>query len=203
MHRPVRRRVGDIHKERFIRAVLTNEFDGVVADGVGVIKVITIRRYLCIVTSQRARIVEAAGAVNSSEEAVEPALARPVVLRAIRPAVSGHVPLAGHVRTVTGLFEHLGDGYTAVVQVAAITVITSVIHHVSDACLVLVEPGHQRSPRRAAAGGVVELRKAQAAGGKSIHVGRVNFTTIAADVRISHIVSHNQNNVRPFVLSAE
>jgi len=67
-----------------------------------------------------------------------------------------------------------------------------------DACLMLVKPGHQRGPGRTAASCVVKLRKAQPTGGKPVQIRRMNLTTITADIRISHIVSHNQDDIGPF-----
>jgi len=90
--------------------VLPNESGGIVTDGIRVIEIVIARWYLRIITGQRARVIETPGPVNSSEEAVVPALTRPIVLRALRSSVFCNVPLTGHVRAVTGLFEHLGDG---------------------------------------------------------------------------------------------
>jgi hypothetical protein len=106
------------------------------------------------------------------------------------------MPLAGHVRTISGLLEHLGYSNAAAAKVATITIITFVIHHMPDARLVLVKPRHQRGPGRTAASSIIELRETHTACGKPVQIRRIDFAAVTAYVRISHIIGHDQNDVR-------
>ena len=58
-----------------------------------------------------------------------------------------------------------------------------------------VKPGEQRGPCRAAASRVVELSESQAVSSKSVQHGSSNLTAVTADVRITHVIGQNDNDV--------
>ena len=200
--------VGDVEEERLVRRglrVLADEPDRVVADGVGV--VIGFLRLILgvadagddfIVAHERAGVPETARAVEGAVEAVEAALERPVVARRIVLARDGRdVPFAYGVGAVAGGLHGLRDGDAALVQLVLVArPALLAVHHVADARLVRVKPGEQRGARGAAAGGVVELRKAQPARRERIEVRRGNLAPVAAEVGEAHVVGENVNDVR-------
>jgi hypothetical protein len=54
----------------------------------------------------------------------------------------------------------------------------------------------QGSPSGPATGGVVKLGEAQTVLGKHVQAGRLDFTAIASQVGITHVVRHNEKDVR-------
>ena len=105
MHGPMGGREGDVHEERLIAVVLrmvANELGRVLADSIGVEEVGRVGRDQFVVPRERVGIVEAAGSVDRSKEAVEATLQRPVELLVIaaRLRLFGDVPFACHVRAV-------------------------------------------------------------------------------------------------------
>ena len=65
----------------------------------------------------------------------------------------------------------------------------------AHAGLMRIEAGHQRRPRRTAAGRVVELREPHAMLRQGIDVRRGNFAAIAAEVRPTHVVDENDDDI--------
>jgi hypothetical protein len=60
-----------------------------------------------------------------------------------------------------------------------------------------IEAGHETGTGGAAAGGIVELRKAQAVGSQAVKMRSINFSAVATDIRVAHIVGHDKQDVRP------
>ena len=58
-----------------------------------------------------------------------------------------------------------------------------------------VVAGEQFCPGGVTLGGVVELGETQPALGQPVEVGSLDFPAIAADVGISHVIDHDQDNV--------
>ena len=170
---------------------------GLVADGVGQEERARGRVDALVVPGQRAGMVVAAGAGDDAVEGVEAPLPGPVVLGTVAIHVSGHVPLARHVGPVAGLPERLGDGHGIGVEVAGVAVDAVVVHHVTDVGLVRVQPGQQRRPRGAAAGGVVELAEAQPARRQPVQVGGGDLAAVATQVREAHVVVEDHDDVGP------
>ena len=58
-----------------------------------------------------------------------------------------------------------------------------------------------------ALGGVVELGETQSAPGQLVEVGGFDFPAIAADIRVTHVIDHDENDVGPgpvrFFISGE
>ncbi len=107
------------------------------------------------------------------------------------------MPLAREVRRVAGRAQGLRDGHALVGQVARVAVRGVVEVQDADPDLVGVQPGHQRRARRAAAGGVVELRQPDALGREPVDVRGVDLAAEAADVGEPHVVREDQDDVRP------
>ena len=141
----MRRRVRQIKEERFRPpAVLVNEFDGVVAKGVGKIKALFGRRVRLIIHRHLAFDafgfslcdIEIIGpATDQSEVFIESPIDRPV-----RPVLA-NVPLARHQRSVSAELHCLGNGEAMLVQVALVGRIPFIADHVSDSGLVGIQSG--------------------------------------------------------------
>ncbi len=133
--------------------------------------------------------------MDGSVESVEATLEGPVGFIAIGRGVFGDVPFAGDVGGVAGGLENLCDGDAFFVEVAAVSVVAAVVHHVSDACLMSVESSEKCGACGAASSGVIELGEAQAVGGKGVKCWRFDFAAVAADVGVSHVIGHDEDDV--------
>jgi len=67
---------------------------------------------------------------------------------------------------------------------------------VPDARLMRMQTRQERSPCRAASRGVVKLREPNAARRKGVQLRRLDFAAVTADVGITHVIGHNQDDVR-------
>ena len=196
VQRPMGRGVGHVEKERPVAVGhVVDEADRVVTDRIGVIEILRLRLDRRVVAGQGDRVVEAARTVDRSVEAIEAALAGPVVLRCGRGW--RHVPLARHECVVARRAKDLGDGYASAVQFPAVPLPAAVFHHVAHARLMRIEPGEQSGSRRAASCCVVELREPQSAAGEPVEIRRGDLRTVAADVRETHVVGHDNDDVGP------
>jgi hypothetical protein len=81
------------------------------------------------------------------------------------------------------------------VEISSIAVRAFVLHHVPDSGLVGVEAGEQACPRRAATGGVIELREPQAVRGEVVEVRGADFPAIAPEVRVPHVVGQDDEGI--------
>ena len=202
VHGPMGGRVGHVHEERpvaVILGVVANVLGRVLADGVGVEKVGRVGADQFIVAGERVRVVEAAGAVDSSEEMVKPALKRPVELLvfAVRPRLFGHVPFPGGVRAIPGRSHGFADRQAMPVQPGRIAGKPPIPKHVPDPRLMRIQPGQQRTPRRAASARIVKLRKTNAALCQPVEVRRVDFAPVATDIGVAHVVRHDEDDIGP------
>jgi hypothetical protein len=91
--------------------------------------------------------------------------------------------------------EHLSDCRAVGLKGAAIAGLTLIAGHGADAGLMRIEAGEERGPRGAAAGGVVELSEAEAAGGEGVEMRRADFAAVAAQLGVAEIVGQDQNHV--------
>ena len=186
-----------------VARVLADELGRVIADRVGVVVFFgAILRVVGhgeerVVADEGAGVPETAGPLNGAVVAVEAALERPVVtLRLGFGGVAGReVPLARDVVPVAGGLEDFGHRHAPPAEFAAIGIDAVVVQHVADAGLMRVEAGEERGARGTAAGGIVEVREAQAAGGERIEIGRGDLAAEAADVGIAHIVGEDEDDV--------
>src|SRR5690242_10853607 len=101
-------------------------------------------------------MIEAAGADDGAVEMVKTALQRPGVGRL--GEIARNVPFAAEIGLVLLLLQHLRDGDAALVEVAGVAFGAVAVGEDADAGLVRMQASEQRSARRAAARGVVELR---------------------------------------------
>jgi len=120
-----------------------------------------------------ARIEEVAAAIGQSVVAVEAASGWQRAL----------MPLAGDQRAVAGVaqdFAKCGPMFQVVV---------------SDR--VGIVSGEQLGASRVALGRVVELGETQAMFGQHVDVRRLDLAAITTDVRVAHVIDHDQNDVGP------
>ena len=137
--------------------------------------------------------------VEETIETIESALKRPLV-KGSSSARVGHraqVPLPQCERGVSAVTKNLGDCGRVVRDVAS---------HVREARVevgdgahadrVVVAPRQQRRSCRTAQWGDVEVRVAQALGGKSVDVGRIDGRAVATQMRETHVVEEHHDDIR-------
>src|SRR5262245_2229705 len=105
------------------------------------------------------------------------------------------MPFADRVGRVARGPQYFGDRDGVAVQIAAIPVVATVVHHMSDARLMRVKPRQQRRPRRTATRRVIELSKAHAVSGKRVQIRRIDLAAVTTYVRKTHVVGHNDDDV--------
>ena len=212
MHRPVGGGETDVSEKRFIVVLVmmfANVLCRVIRDRIGVIKrfVITMlgrihwivkRRYEFVVSSQSVGVKETAGSVDRSVETIKAALSWPVTLFVFRfgADLAGNVPLACHVSFVACGFQSFGDRHAFTIDFAAVTVVAAIVHHVAHASLVWVQTGHKTRTSRAATRGVIKLREPQSILSQLVQVGRIDLAAVTTDIRKSHVIGHDVNDVR-------
>ena len=197
---PVGRGVGDVLEERFVeRGALLDHLYGVVGDRVGQVEARFRLDNVVVVPEALAEVVAAASG-RHAEDAVEPALAgRGHVGPAGVCGVVAYVPLAGHGRPVAAGLKNLGNRHAVAAQEALVLARPRYSSdHVADAGLVRVQPGQKRRPGGTATSEVVHLREPDAALGQPVEVGRGNLGAVAAQVRKSHVVGQDEDDVGPF-----
>ena len=64
--------------------------------------------------------------------------------------------------------------------------------------LVRIEPGQERSTRRAAATDIIELCESKPVLRQRIEVRRLDFPTEAADIRKPPVIGHDEKDIRTF-----
>jgi hypothetical protein len=69
--------------------------------------------------------------------------------------------------------------------------------HIVIADRVGVIAGEEFGPGGMTLGGVVELGETEPILSKLIKVGSLDLPTVTTDVRVAHIIDHDQNKVRP------
>jgi hypothetical protein len=83
-------------------------------------------------------------------------------------------------------------------QVALVSFISSIAHHVSHSRLVRVKPGHKTGTGGTATGRIVKLGVPEPVGCEAVKVLGPYLAPVASDVRISDIVGHDEDDVRAF-----
>ena len=196
LQREMRRVIGQVEQEGLLgRERLVNELDAEIGIKVGGVPVL---RQLRRIIGQRLAVEEkpvplALGVVEAALRGVEAALeaAFPGNDAVLLP----HVPFAAHGGEIARPAQHLAKGDAAVVEPPAIARHAAVLDHVPHAGLMRIKPGEDRSARRAAAAGVIELGEAQTVGRQLVEVGRRDLAAVAADVREAHVVHQDDNDV--------
>jgi len=198
--------VGQVQKERLARRfllVLPQEAHRVIADRIRIIK----DRGLVIgvvfggdkpvLPAQGGRVEEIAIPADGAIELLKTALQGPVGVVVVGAVAVRDVPFAAHIRAVAGGAQYFRDRHALAIQVAAVTRVIAVHHHVADARLVRIQAGQQRRPRGAAARGVVELGEPEAVGRQRIQVRRLNLPAATAQVGKADVVGQDQQKIGP------
>ena len=131
-------------------------------------------------------------------KAIEPSLQRPVGNVRVRYfvcLVGGHVPLPGHVGSISCRLKHLRNRDTVPVEISLILRNPVVAHHVANAGLVRIESGEKGSASGAATCRIVKLSEPKAIRGKAIECWGVNLSSVTTDVRVAHIVRHDKDDI--------
>ena len=184
-----------------IALVFLDVTHGVIADGVGVIIVVGLvsligeGRYLGVLARERVGIKETAGAVDSAVEAVESALAWPVVFRPLRFYMRRNVPFPRHVGGVSGGLHYFRNGADIFAEIPLEAGQVLITHHPANPRLMRVHAGEQRSPCGAAPAGIVKLREPHALVGQGIQSRGANLAAVTADIAPAHVISHGDNDV--------
>ena len=109
------------------------------------------------------------------------------------------MPLAGQISTVVSLFQYFGDGYALFRQVPTITVDVIVeMRHVTHSNLMWIHTGQEAGSCWTATCCIVKLGISQTLRCEAIQVGCIDFAAVASDVRVTHVVSQNENNIGLF-----
>ena len=152
VHGPVGSRIRYVHEERIAArafGMLSHIAHRMVADGIrvivslGFVLRIIVRRDIGVASTQGCGIIKTACPGDGAVEPVKAPLQRPVVLGAALADKTRHMPLACHVGAVVGPLENLCDGQAVCVQVTLVGFVTLVVGHVSDARLMLIQPGQE------------------------------------------------------------
>ncbi len=93
------------------------------------------------------------------------------------------VPFSGNEGTVSNGTQDLAEGGTML--------------HIVVTNRVGVVPGKQLRPGGVTLGGVVELCETQPALGQPVEVGSLDFPAIASDIRVTHVIDHDEDDVGP------
>ena len=204
VQRPVRCGVRDVEQEGTILVdggVPADVVDGLLVDPIGVVEVLTVAFDVVVPPGERHGIKEAARPVNRAVEGFEPPVERPVGALlgfdhlARLAEVVGDVPLPAHAGGVARVAEGFGHRRTVGGEFTAVALGPTVVDHVPHPRLVRIATGHERRPGGAAPRGVVEVREADPVGGEPVEVRGANLAPEAPDVRVAHVVGHDQHEV--------
>ncbi len=110
------------------------------------------------------------------------------------------VPFARHVGVVTRVEQDFGDRRHALVEIAlvarqALKVGHLLMRHDAHAGTVIVDAGEKHSARRRTQRGAVETRQQYAFVGQRVDVGRGDLAAVSAEIRVAHVVHHDQQHV--------
>src|SRR3546814_2405617 len=100
---------------------------------------------------------------------------------------------------IAGFPKYFGQRHRTLQQVPAVSLAVFVGSHVTDARLMIVQPRQQRSSRRTASGRIVKLTESESVLRQGIKMGCLYLAAIAAQVRKTQVVSHDQHNIGPLV----
>jgi acid phosphatase family membrane protein YuiD len=106
------------------------------------------------------------------------------------------MPLAAHVSVVTACPQHFGNRHALAIQLTAVAIMSAIVRHVTDAGLMRVKSREQCRARGTTARRIVKLREPNALPGQTVQIRRLNLTAVTTDVRETHVVGHNQQDVR-------
>src|SRR5688572_5589253 len=106
------------------------------------------------------------------------------------------MPFAGHSGAVPGGAQGLGDRWTILAQIAAISRPAVVVHHVTDARLMGIKAGHQRGTWGTTASTIIERGEARTGGGECVDMRCFDLRSVAANVGKAEIVGQEDDNIR-------
>ena len=130
---------------------------------------------------------------------IETAPRRPLVERTRRvpPRHRRQVPLSDGITAVTARVQEFGQGpYVVAYPTPVPGMVTAPFGNVAHARGMGVHTGQQARPGRRAQRGNMEVVVAQAMGGETVHAWRGHLGPIAAEVAETHVVEHDQDDVR-------
>ena len=202
---PVRGRVCEVQEERLVRIVpgrLLHKLDRMLCERVGGIVVFWQGQWHgCIIQGQHlvpGRLVEIAGPANQPVKPVKPTVSRP------HTAECPNMPLTGHQGTIPRLVQGFSQCHTVPVQgplVGRVTIVEPLIlilaGHVPDPGLVGVKTRQQGCTRGTTSRRVVEVSEPNAPVREPLQIGRSDFSTVRADVRVPKIIGQNEDNIGP------
>lgn len=200
--------VGKVEEEGLVVLLLFEESDGVVGESIGGVIWRAWSRKMHIVERQASTSTRLQIARGSSQDAIkmlEASLQRPFLF-----SVQSDMPFARHIGMVSCIAKHLGHRHAIAVQEPHISVLAlmlgvfsvfklRVFRHCSDAGLMGIEACQQACSGGTGASAIVELREAKPSSGQSIDIGCRNLASVASNVGIAHVVSHDEQNVRTLV----
>ena len=200
---PVRCGMSEIEKEGPPIFAALDHVDGFVGNGVREIEALGRHLDPLVVFNQVVGREVVDGAVDDTEEAVEAPLSRRRMclvadgppVRLAGDVVAAHVPFAGHQRPVIREAEHLGDRRGVFTEVSLIGSGAQVRGHVTHAGLVRIEPGQERRPGWTAPRAVVHRREHESVARQGIEMRGLDFGSHDAEIRESHVVDQNENDV--------
>ena len=164
---------GNVLKERFVGFRKFPDLPtGLDPDAIRVIVILLVDLGKLGIAGQGIRIIKGTGPRHGPVEIIETALDGSVLL-----GVSSKVPFSYHSGLVTGWLEKFRNGYLTGAQTIA------------------VDPAHQGGPCGPTPGCVVELGEPQAVLGELVQVGGIDFPSEASEVRESHVVREDDDDV--------
>ena len=114
------------------------------------------------------------------------------------------MPLTGHQGTIPRLVQGFSQCHAVPVQgplVGRVTIVEPLIlilaGHVPDPGLVGVETRQQGGTRGTTSRRVVEVAEPNAPVREPLQIGRSDFSTVRADVRVPKIIGQNEDNIGP------
>src|SRR5687768_6060637 len=105
------------------------------------------------------------------------------------------MPFAAHVSAITTSLHNLRNRRAVLIQVSAITVVLTILHHETDTCLMRIKSREQRSARRTATTHIIKLCETDSVFRKLIEIGSLNSAAVTAQIRKTHVIRHDEQNV--------
>src|SRR5687768_14236564 len=136
--------------------------------------------------------------MDRSVEPVKTSLQRPIViiLERLGCLPRRHVPFAHGIATVVGRLQCLGNGCAVAIESSTITIVPAIFHHMSYTRLMWMQSCQQRCARGTTSRCVVELREPHTVLRESVQVRGFDFPAVTANVRETHVVAEDYDNVR-------
>ena len=108
----------------------------------------------------------------------------------------GDMPFPGKIGRIFRGLQNLGDGAYITSEIAPVSGESGVVHHMSNTGLMRISSSKKTCPGGTAPAGVVELGEAQTVLRKPVKVGGFDLTSIASNIRPTHIIRHHDDDIR-------